>query len=92
MTSPHFLYGQYGRHSAGDIFECIFMNEKFCVSIRISLKIDPNDQIDNKSALVQVMAWHRKGDKPFTDTMLTQLVLQRVVDWERMCFPDCHVT
>ena len=32
------------------------MNEKFCISIRISLKFVPKGPIDNKLALVQVMA------------------------------------
>ena len=29
--------------------------------------------VNNKSALVQVMAWRRKGDKPLSKPMLTQL-------------------
>ena len=32
---------------ADDIFKCIFMNEKFCKSIRISLKFIPKGLIDN---------------------------------------------
>ena len=36
----------------------IFTNEKFCISIKISLKFVPKVPNDNKSALVQVMAWH----------------------------------
>ena len=63
--------GQNGRHFT-DISACIFMNEKFCILIRISLKFVPKDQIDNRSALVQVMAWRRTGDKPFPELMLTQ--------------------
>ena len=30
--------GQNGRHFPDDIFKCIFMNEKFCIFIQISLK------------------------------------------------------
>ena len=30
--------------------------------------------IDNIPALVQTMAWHRKGDKPLSEPMLTQFV------------------
>ena len=37
---------------ADDIFKCIFLNEKFCISIWISLKFVPKGLIDNKSALV----------------------------------------
>ena len=28
--------------------------------------------IDNKSVLVQVMAWHRTGDKPLPEAMLAE--------------------
>ena len=38
---------QNGHHFADDIFKCIFMNEKFCISIRISLKFVPEGPIDN---------------------------------------------
>ena len=37
------------------------LNEKFCIVIRISLKLIPIVPIDNKSILVQVMAWRRSG-------------------------------
>ena len=55
-----------------DIFKCIFRNEKFCIFIRISLKLVPKGPDDNKSALVQVMAWRRTGVKPLPEPMLTQ--------------------
>ena len=48
------------------------MNEKFCISIQISLKVIPNGLIDNKSALVQVMAWRRAGDKTLPEPLMTQ--------------------
>ena len=50
---------QNSRHFADSIFKCICMNEKFCISLRISLPFVPKDPIDNKPALVQVMAWHQ---------------------------------
>ena len=49
------------------------MNEKFCILIRILLKFVPKGPIDDKSALVQVMAWCWAGDRPLTEPMLTQL-------------------
>ena len=50
------------------------MNKKFCISIRISLEFVTEGQIDNKLALVQVMAWRRTGDKSLPEPMLiTQL-------------------
>ena len=55
-----------------NIFKCIFVNENIRSSIQNSLKFVPQSMIDNKSALVQVMAWRRIGDKPLTEAMMTQ--------------------
>ena len=44
--------GQNGRHFVHDIFRCIFVNEKFCILIKISLKFVPQGPIDNNPALV----------------------------------------
>ena len=57
--------GQNGHHFPVDIFKCIFVNEKICILI-------PNGPNDNKSALVQVMAWRQTGDKPLSEPILTQ--------------------
>ena len=43
---------QNGRHFADDIFTGIFVNEKFCILIKVSLKLVPKGPIDNMSALV----------------------------------------
>ena len=59
------LPGQNGHHFADDIFTCILMNEKFCILIRISLKFVPKGPIDDKSAVVQVMAWRQTGDSQY---------------------------
>ena len=77
LGSEHFNSypnGQNVRHFADNIFKYIFINEKFCILIRISLKCVPKSPIHNKSALVQVMAWHRTGDKPLPESMLTQFI------------------
>ena len=37
---------QNGRHFPDDIFRCLFMNEKFCILIKISLKFGPKGPID----------------------------------------------
>ena len=55
-----------------DIFKHIFLNENVRISIQISLKYVPMRSNDNKSALVQVRAWQRTGDKPLSEPMLTQ--------------------
>ena len=54
-----------------DILKSIF-NESVWISITISLKVIPKGPIDYKSALVQVVAWHRTGEKPSPESMLTQ--------------------
>ena len=41
------LPGQNGHHFEDNIFKCIFMSEKFCILIRISLKFAPKGPIDN---------------------------------------------
>ena len=37
---------------ADDIFKCIFINEKFCILIQVSLKCVAKGDIDNNLALV----------------------------------------
>ena len=54
-----------------NIFRCIFLNENVRISIHISLKFVPRGSNDNKSALLQVMTWHRTGDKPLPEQMQT---------------------
>ena len=49
---------------ADDIFKHIFLNENIRISIQISLKFVPEGLVENTSALIQVMAWRRTGNKP----------------------------
>ena len=44
------------------------------IFIRISPKYVPEGEIDNKLALVWVMAWRRTGTKPLPEPMLTQFL------------------
>ena len=48
-----------------DLIKCIFSTKGF-----ISLMFVSKGQIDNKWALVQVMAWRRTGAKPLSEAML----------------------
>ena len=50
------------------------MNEKFCLLIPISLKFVSKGPIGNQSVVVQVIAWHRTGDKPLSETKLSQFI------------------
>ena len=62
-------------HGNGPTFSETFLAfpEEFqCISIGISLKFVLNGPIDNKSTLVQVMAWRQTGDKSLPEPMLTQ--------------------
>ena len=56
----------------GDIFRCIFVNEKKSILIKISLKFVHKDPIDKNLALVKIMSWRRIGDKPLFEPMLTR--------------------
>ena len=63
---------------AEDIFNYIFLNENDRIPIQISLKFVPRSPVDNKPALVHLMAWRWTGDKPLPEPMLAQ-------------FPDVYV-
>ena len=39
---------QNGRHFADDVFRCIFLNEKFCILIKISPNFVSEGPINNK--------------------------------------------
>ena len=64
---------QNGRYFADNIFKCIFFNENVWISIKISLTFVPKGPIYNIPALVQIMAWHRSGDKPLSEAMMVNL-------------------
>ena len=51
INSPPPPPGQNGRHLADDIFRCIFVNEKFCILIKISLIFVAKGPIDDIPAL-----------------------------------------
>ena len=60
----------WGRDKKADIFQttffkCIFLNENVSISIKIPLKFVPKGP-----ALVQIMAWHRPGNKPLSESMM----------------------
>ena len=86
---------QYGRHFANDIFKFIFLNENVWIPIKISLKFVPQGPINNITALVQIMAWRRPGDKPLSEPMMVRLPThicvtrpQWVKEWRYISFND----
>ena len=48
--------------------------ENVRISIKISLKFASKGSINNIPALVQIMAWHRPGDKPLSEPMMVSLL------------------
>ena len=65
---------QNGRRFANDTFIRIFLNENVRISIKISLKFVRKGPINNNPALVQIMAWHRSGDKPLSEPKMVSLL------------------
>ena len=63
------------------IFECIFLNESMKILIKISVKLVPNGPINNIPALVQIMAWHRPGNKPLPEPMMVSLLMHIFITW-----------
>ena len=49
------------------IFKLISRTDVLCISCEISLRWMPEDLTDDKSTLVQVMAWVPSGSKPLPD-------------------------
>ena len=62
-ASTHLLLDKMAAILADGNFKCIFFNENDRIPIHISLKFVHRSPIDNESALVQVMAWRRTGDR-----------------------------
>ena len=71
-TFNSFPPGQNGHHFTDHIFKCIFLNENIRISIQILLKFVPKGPIDNKQALVEVMACRLFGTKPLPEPILTR--------------------
>ena len=66
---------------ADDIIKCIFLDENVLMSLKISLKYVPQVPIDNKPSLVQIMPWHRPGDKPLYESMMISLLMYICISW-----------
>ena len=95
VSSPHWVNTsrprRNGQHYADDIFRHIFVNENIWISIKISLKFIPEGPFTNIPALVQIMAWHRPGDKPLFVSMMVNLptfICVTLPQWVKMT-PYC---
>ena len=65
---------QDGRHFPDDILKCIFLTENLWNSLTVSLKCVRKIRINNIPSLVQIIAWHRPGDKPLSEPMIVILL------------------
>ena len=70
---------QNGRHFADDTFKHIFLNENVRIAIKMSLMFVPKGPFHNNSALVQIMAWRRPGDKPLSEPMMVRSLMLKMV-------------
>ena len=74
VTRPHWVDSsppaQNGRHFADGIFRYIFVNENFCILIRISLKFVFKGPFVNNQQSVWIMTWYRPGNKPLSESMV----------------------
>ena len=70
--STHLPLDKMAAILADDNFKCIFLNGNDRILMQISLKFVPRSPIENKKALVQVMAWRPTGDKTLSEPMLTR--------------------
>ena len=72
MGFYHLSLGKMAAILANNIFKCIYFNKNEGILIQMSLKFVPRSPINNKPAVVQVMAWHQTSDKPLPEPVLTQ--------------------
>ena len=79
---------QNGRHFAGDIFKCILLNENVWITIKISLKFVPKGLTNNIPAMVQIMAWHRSGDKPLYEPIMVSILTHICVSRPQWVNPE----
>ena len=65
---------QYDRHSADDIFKCVFFYENIWIFINIWLRFVSSIQIKSIPSFSQIMAWHQLGDMPLSELMVVNLL------------------
>ena len=80
---------QNGCHFAENIFQYIFFSKKVPKKIKISLKFLPRGSIDNKLALVQVMAWCKTDHKTSPEPMLTKILCLTTSLDHNQCISQC---
>ena len=59
------------------IFPNACLNGNVWTAIELSLKFIPKGPINIISSFVQIMVWHRAGDKPLSETMMVSLLARK---------------
>ena len=70
---------QNGPHFSDDIFKRIFLNGNWYILMKISFKFFPQGPINNIPALVQIMALRRPGDKPLSEPVMVNCMMNLCV-------------
>ena len=70
-------------------FTCIFVIKNFVFWFRFHWSFVPKCLIDDKSSLVQVMAWHHTGKNPLSETILTKMSNTYAITWPQQVNPLC---
>ena len=66
---------QNGCYFPDNIFRCILLPENVWIFIKISLYFLPVVSVNNFPALVQIMAWHRPGDRLLSEPLMVRLAM-----------------
>ena len=66
----HIAVDRNGRHFASNLFRCILLNKNFDILIQISPTFVLEDPIDNRPALVHVMAGTQQDTEPLPESAL----------------------
>ena len=74
---------QNGRLFADDSLELIFLYQNCCILLQISLTFVPKGSIDNKPALVQIMAWRQTANNPLSEPkqVYSSLLMLICISW-----------
>ena len=75
MALTHWGRDKMAAISQTTFWKRIFLNENVWILIKIALKFVPRGPINNISSLVEIMAWHRPGDKPLSESMMVSLLM-----------------
>ena len=78
---------QNGRHFTDGIFKCIFLKLKLYISVQISVWFIPYGPVACGPASVQIMAYHRTGNKPLLKPMMS--AFEGTIWWHQGLFSLC---